>query len=130
MAEINQFGLSTLQQWGDGKGWFAYSGLVTASTNAKPVILVNNTGQRDSLVTIQFGGAVETSDLNAGTASNVQVYLGGDIIYQNKISSIDGGNPFNMEVTLFVPKNSTFRIDVTDIDTTGKHTTVVRAHYV
>ena len=130
MAEINQFGLSTLQQWGDGKGWFSYSGLVTASTNAKPVILINNTGQRDSLVTIQFAGAVSSADLNAGTASNVEVYLGGDIVYQNKIQSIDGGNPFNMEVTMFVPKNSTFRIDVPDIDTTGKHTTVVRAHYV
>ena len=130
MAELNQFGLSTLQQWGDGKGWFSYSGLVTASTNAKPVILINNTGQRDSLVTIQFAGAVSSADLNAGTASNVEVYLGGDIVYQNKIQSIDGGNPFNMEVTMFVPKNSTFRIDVTDIDTTGKHTTVVRAHYV
>ena len=130
MAEINQFGLSTLQQWGDGTGWFSYSRLVTASTNAKPVILINNTGQRDSLVTIQFAGAVSSADLNAGTASNVEVYLGGDIVYQNKIQSIDGGNPFNMEVTMFVPKNSTFRIDVTDIDTTGKHTTVVRAHYV
>ena len=130
MAEINQFGLSTLQQWGDGKGWFAYSGLVTASTNPKPVILVNNTGQRDSLVTIQFSGSVSVADLNAGPVSNVQLHLGGDIIYQNKISSIDGGNAFNMEVTLFVPKNSTFRIDVTDIDTTGKHTTVARAHYV
>ena len=130
MAEINQFGLSTLQQWGDGKGWFSYSGLVTASTNAKPVILINNTGQRDSLVTIQFAGSVSVADLNAGTNSNVQIYLGGDIIYQNKIQSLDMGNPFNMEVTLFVPKNSTFRVDVTDIDGTGKHTTVVRAHYV
>ena len=130
MAEINQFGLSTLQQWGDGKGWYSYSGLVSGSTIAQPVILLNNTGQRDSLVTIQFAGAVSSADLNAGTASNVEVYLGGDIVYQNKIQSIDGGNPFNMEVTMFVPKNSTFRIDVTDIDTTGKHTTVVRAHYV
>jgi len=130
MAELNTFGLSTQQQWGDGKGWFSYSGLVDASTNAKPVILVNNTGQRDSLVTIQFAGSVSVADLNAGTNSNVQIYLGGDIIYQNKIQSLDMGNPFNMEVTLFVPKNSTFRVDVTDIDTTGKHTTVVRAHYV
>ena len=94
------------------------------------MILINNTGQRDSLVTIQFAGAVSSADLNAGTASNVEVYLGGDIVYQNKIQSIDGGNPFNMEVTMFVPKNSTFRIDVTDIDTTGKHSTIVRAHYV
>jgi hypothetical protein len=130
MAEINQFGLSTLQQWGDGKGWFAYSGRVDSDTNAKPVILVNNTGQRDSLVTIQFAGAVALGDLNAGTASNVQIYLGEDIVYQNKVQTIDMGNSFNMEVTLFVPKNSTFRIDVTDADDTGKHTTVVRAHYV
>lgn len=130
MAEINTFGLSTQQQWGDGKGWYAYSGLVDASTNAKPVILVNNTGQRDSLVTVQFGGSVSVADLNAGTASVVQVYLGDDIVYQNKIQSIDGGNAFNFEATMFVPKNSTFRIDVTDIDTTGKHTTIVRAHYV
>ena len=74
--------------------------------------------------------AVEVADLNAGSNSNVQIYLGGDIIYQNKIQTLDMGNPFNMEVTLFVPKNSTFQIDVTDTDTTGKHTTVVRAHYV
>lgn len=130
MAELNTFGLSTQQLWGDGRGWFAYSGLVDADTNAKPVILVNNTGQRDSLVTVQFAGAVEVSDLNAGSNSNVQIHLGDDIIYQNKIQTLDMGNPFNMEVTLFVPKNSTFRVDVTDIDGTGKHTTVVRAHYV
>ena len=50
------------------------------ATNNKPVILVNNTGQRDSLVTIQFSGSVSVADLNAGTVSNVQIYLGGDII--------------------------------------------------
>jgi hypothetical protein len=60
----------------------------------------------------------------------VQIIIGGEILYQNKLSSIDGGNPFNLEFSLFVPKNSTFRIDVTDIDTTGKHTTMVRAMYL
>ena len=131
MAEANQFGLSSLNQLDTGVGWYSFSGLVTASTNAKPVILINNTGQRDSMITVTFGGAVVTGgDLNAGTASNVEVILGGLTIYQNKLQSIDMGNPFNFEVSLFIPRNSTLRVDVTDADTTGKHTTMIRGYYV
>ena len=130
MAEANQFGLSTLTQLADGRGWYAYSGQISSTTNAKPVILVQNTGQMDAVVTITFGGAVATADLNAGTVSNIQVVIGGEILYQNKLSSIDGGNPNNLEFSLFLPKNSTFRINVTDSDTTGKHTTMVRAMYL
>ena len=131
MAEANQFGLSSLNQLDTGVGWYSFSGLVTASTNAKPVILINNTGQRDSMITVTFGGAVVTGgDLNAGTASNVEIILGGLTIYQNKLQSIDMGNPFNFEVSLFIPRNSTLRIDVTDADTTGKHTTMIRGYYV
>jgi hypothetical protein len=131
MAEANQFGLSSLNQLDTGIGWYSFSGIVDASTNAKPVILINNTGQRDSMITVTFGGAVVTGgDLNAGTASNVEIILGGLVIYQNKIQSIDMGNPFNFEVSLFIPRNSTLRIDVTDLDTTGKHTTMIRAYYV
>ena len=131
MAEANQFGLSSLNQLDTGVGWYSFSGLVTASTNAKPVILINNTGQRDSMITVTFGGAVVTGgDLNAGTASTVEVILGGETIYQNKLQSIDMGNPFNFEVSLFIPRNSTLRIDVTDADTTGKHTTMIRGYYV
>jgi len=107
MAEANQFGLSSLNQLDTGIGWYSFSGLVTASTNAKPVILINNTGQRDSMITVTFGGAVVTGgDLNAGTASNVEVILGGLTIYQNKLQSIDMGNPFNFEVSLFIPMGS------------------------
>ena len=130
MAEANQFGLSTLTQLSDGRGWYAYSGLISSSTNSKPVILVQNTGQRDAVVTVTFGGSVETSDLNAGSVSNIEIIIGGEVLYQNKCNSIDAGNPFNLEVSLFLPKNSTFRIDVTDADTTGKHTTMCRAMYL
>ena len=131
MAEANTFGLSGLNQLATGIGWFSFSGLVSASTNAKPVILINNTGQRDSMITITFGGAVVTGgDLNAGTVSNIEVILGGETIYQNKIQTLDMGNPFNFECSLFIPRNSTLRIDVTDADTTGKHTTMIRAYYV
>jgi len=131
MAEANQFGLSGLNQLSTGIGWYSFSGLVASSTNAKPVILINNTGQRDSMITLTFGGAVVTGgDLNAGTASNVQILLGGLCIYQNKLQTVDMGNPFMFEASLFIPRNSTLRVDVTDADTTGKHTTMIRAYYV
>jgi len=131
MAEANQFGLSGLNQLSTGIGWFSFSGFVTSSTNRKPVILINNTGQRDSMITVTFGGAVITGgDLNAGTSSNIEVVLGGDTIYQNKLNSIDMGNPFNFEASLFIPRNSTLIIYVTDADTTGQHTTMIRGYYV
>jgi len=131
MAESNQFGLSGLNQLSTGIGWFSFSGFVTSSTNRKPVILINNTGQRDSMITLTFGGAVVTGgDLNVGTTSNIEVVLGGETIYQNKINSVDMGNPFNFEASLFIPRNSTLIIYVTDTDTTGKHTSMIRAYYV
>ena len=131
MAEANQFGLSYLNQLDTGIGWYSFSGFVTSSTNRKPVILINNTGQRDSMITLTFGGAVVTGgDLNAGTSSNIEVVLGGETIYQNKLNSIDMGNPFNFEASLFIPRNSTLIIYVTDADTTGQHTTMIRGYYV
>ena len=131
MAESNQFGLSGLNQLDTGIGWFSFSGFVSSSTNRKPVILINNTGQRDSMITVTFGGAVVTGgDLNAGTASNVELVLGGETIYQNKIQTLDMGNPFNFEASLFIPRNSTLIIYVTDADTTGQHTTMIRGYYV
>ena len=130
MAEANLFGLSGLNQLDTGIGWYSFSGLVDSSTNAKPVILIQNTGQRDSMITVSFAGAVAKSDLNAGAVSVLDLILGGETVYQNKIQSLDAGNPFNCEFSLFIPRNSTLRIDVTDGDTTGKHTTMIRAYYV
>jgi len=130
MAEANLFSLSGLNQLSTGVGWYSFSGLIAASTNAKPVVLINNTGQRDSMITVTFAGSVELSDLNAGSASVIALVLGGLTIYQNKIQTIDQGNPFAVEFSLFIPKNSDLVIYVTDLDTTGKHTTMVRAYYV
>jgi hypothetical protein len=79
---------------------------------------------------VTFNGSVALADLNAGSNSVCHIILGGEIICQNKIQTLDAGNPYMFEVSLFVPKNSTFRIDITDADTTGKTTTMVRAYYV
>ena len=130
MAEANLFALSGKNQLHTGIGWYSFSGLVSCTTNAKPVVNIVNTGQRDSMITVTFNGSVELSDLNAGSNSVCAILLGGETIVQNKIQTLDAGNPYMFEVSLFVPKNSTFRIDVTVADTTGKTTTLVRAYYV
>tara|TARA_Y100000310_G_scaffold339865_1_gene433897 strand:+ start:1315 stop:1707 length:393 start_codon:yes stop_codon:yes gene_type:complete len=130
MAEANLFALSGKNQLHTGIGWFSYSGLVSCTTNAKPVINVVNTGQRDSMITVTFSGSVELSDLNAGSNSCLAILLGGETIVQNKIQTLDAGNPYMFEVSLFVPRNSSLLINVTDADTTGKTTTILRAYYV
>jgi len=130
MAEANSFSLSGLNQLSTGVGWYSFSGLIACSTNAKPVIMINNTGQRDCMITVTFNGSVELSDLNAGSASVVAVLLGGETIVQNKVQTLDAGNPYSVEFSLFVPRNSTLQVYVTDLDTTGKTTTMIRAYYV
>ena len=130
MAEANTFSLSGLNQLSTGIGWYSFSGLIACTTNAKPVILVNNTGQRDAMITLTFNGSVALADLNAGSNSVVHIILGGEIVVQNKIQTLDAGNPYMFECSLFIPRNSTLRVDVTDADTTGKTTTMIRAYYV
>jgi len=130
MAEANTFELSGLNQLHTGIGWYSFSGLIDCTTNAKPVIMVNNTGQRDCMITLTFNGSVELSDLNAGSNSVVAILLGGETIVQNKIQTLDAGNPYMFECSLFIPRNSSLLVNVTDADTTGKTTTMVRAYYV
>jgi len=131
MAEANLFSLSGLNQLSTGIGWYSYSGLVGASTNAKPVILINNTGQRDSMITVTFGGAVSLANLLTGNDSVIALLLGGLTIFQNKVQTLPATGPWaNTEFSLFIPKNSTLLINVTDATTVGKHTTMVRAYYV
>jgi len=138
MAEPNLFSLSGLNQLSTGIGWYSFSGLIQTDTNAKPVILINNTGQRDSMITVTFAGAVNLADLTTGNDSVIALLLGGVTIYQNKVQTLPvsgaTGLPLgiwaNTEFSLFIPRNSTLLINVTDTTTVGKHTTMVRAYYV
>jgi len=138
MAEPNLFSLSGLNQLSTGIGWYSFSGLIAASTNVKPVILINNTGQRDSMITVSFAGAVNLADLTTGNDSVVALLLGGVTIFQNKVQTLPvsgaTGLPLgpwaNTEFSLFIPRNSTLLINVTDTTTVGKHTTMVRGYYV
>ena len=130
MAITNQFGLSSQQILKSNRGYWAASGQIDASTNAKPVILITNIGQRDSIATVTFGGSVEDSDLTAGTYSKVECIVDVDIVYQVKVNSLDGMNPYFTEFSIFVPARTSLRIDITDADTTGKHTTLLRGYWL
>jgi len=131
MAITNEFGLSVKQDLRVTKrGYWAASGKVASSTNAKPVIIINNVGQRDSIVTVTFGGAVTVADLNAGSNSYLELYVNDTVLFGVKVQTLDMGNPFMAEFSLFVPANSSIRVDVTDLDTTGDHTTMVRGYYL
>jgi len=118
MAEPNLFSLSGLNQLSTGIGWYSFSGLITASTNVKPVILINNTGQRDSMITVTCAGAVNLADLTTGNDSVIALVLGGVTIFQNKIQTLPATGPWaNTEFSLFIPRNSTLLINVTDTTT-------------
>ena len=131
MAITNEFGLSVKQDLRVTKrGYWAASGKVGSSTNAKPVIIINNVGQRDSIVTVTFGGAATVADLNAGNASYLELYVNDSVLYAVKVQTLDMGNPFMAEFSLFVPANSNMRIDITDLNTTGDHTTMIRGYYL
>jgi hypothetical protein len=130
MAITNNFGLSSQQVLKSNKGYWAASGQVDASTNNKPVILIENIGQRDSVATVTFSGSIAAADLAAGNTSKVECIIDGDILYQVKVNSLDGFNPYFTEFTIFVPARTSFRIDITDSDTTGKHTTILRGYYL
>jgi len=138
MAEANLFSLSGLNQLHTGIGWYSFSGLIDATTNAKPVINIRNTGQRDAMITVSFAGSVNLADLTTGNDSVIALLVGGVTLYQNKVQttpvSATTGLPVgpwaNTEFSLFIPRNSTLLINVTDTTTVGKHTTMIRAYYV
>jgi len=138
MAEANLFSLSGLNQLHTGIGWYSFSGLVDATTNAKPVINIRNTGQRDAMITVSFAGAVNLADLTTGNDSVIALLVGGVTLFQNKVQTLPvsgaTGLPLgpwaNTEFSLFIPRNSTLLVNVTDTTTVGKHTTMIRAYYV
>jgi hypothetical protein len=83
------------------------------------------------MITVTCAGAVNLADLTTGNDSVIALLLGGVTIFQNKIQTLPATGPWaNTEFSLFVPRNSTLLINVTDTTTVGKHTTMVRAYYV
>jgi len=72
--------------------------------------------------------------LAASSRSNFAIILNDVTILNLKINGSTGGSvnlsPMFATVSVFVPRNSAIRVDVTDSDTTGSTTTMLRGYYL
>jgi hypothetical protein len=121
--------ISTSRELESGAGFYGYSSQVACSTNNKTVILIQDSGYRDTVVEIFVSGSSVSADLAAGSISLFEVYLNDQVIYTMRINSLEQ-SPKNANCQLFIPRNSQLRIDQTDADTTGSCTTMLRGYYL
>jgi hypothetical protein len=121
--------ISTSNELESGAGFYGYSGQVDCSTNNKTVILIQDSGYRDTVVEIFVAGSSVSADLAAGSISLFEVYLNDQVVYTMRLNSIEQA-PRNAQCQLFIPRNSQLRIDQTDADTTGKCQTMLRGYYL
>ena len=126
--------ISAVQTLESGAGVYAFSGPVACTTSAKSVILQQDSNYRDCLYEFTFSGSIDAADLAASSRSNFAIILNDITILNLKINGSTGGSvnlsPMNATVSVFVPRNSAIRVDVTDGDTTGSTTTMLRGYYL
>tara|TARA_Y100000310_G_C20245001_1_gene606391 strand:- start:230 stop:640 length:411 start_codon:yes stop_codon:yes gene_type:complete len=124
--------ISASQELESGAGFYAFSGAVACSTNNKSVIIITNSGYRDTLMEITVSGSTTLADLTTGSISAFTTYLNDDIINTVRLCSFDPNinNPSFATFSFFVPRHSVVRIDQQDSDTTGSCTTMLRGYYM
>jgi len=124
--------ISSSSELESGAGFYGFSGAVGCSTNNKGVIIIQNSGYRDTLMEITVSGSTSLADLSVGSTSAFTTYLNDDIIYTVRIMTFDPNiaNPSTATFSFFVPRHSSVRIDQQDSDTTGSCTTMLRGYYM
>ena len=124
--------ISTSSELESGAGFYGFSGAVACTTNNKTVILIQNTGYRDTLLEITVSGSTTLADLTTGSISSFTTYLNDEIIQTTRIATFDPNinNPSIATFSFFAPRNSVVRIDQQDSDATGSCTTMLRGYYM
>jgi len=121
--------VSALQTLESNAGVYAYSGAVACTTSSKSVVLIQDSGYRDSLYEFTFSGSYVAADLAASSRSNFAIILNDTTILNLRINAIEL-SPTYATVQLFIPRNSSLRVDQTDLDTTGTCTTMLRGYFL
>ena len=124
--------ISSITELESGAGFYGFSGAVACSTNNKGVIVIQNTGYRDTLLEITVSGSTTLADLTTGSISSFTTYLNDVAIQTTRIATFDPNinNPSIATFSFFAPRNSVVRIDQQDSDTTGSCTTMLRGYYM
>jgi len=112
-----------------GDKWYSYSGEIFGDVSAPAtisMILIPNTGLRDSLVQLQtfFGLPISTS---AANQLGIQIKLNDTVVVnqQGRQSTLDGVYD---AYTLFVPRQS--KLEVISINTSGNNTQIRGANII
>jgi hypothetical protein len=121
--------ISTQRELESGAGFYGFSASVSCDTNEKTVILIQDSGYRDTNIQVYFGGSVLISDPAAGSISIFQIKLNDQVVWQTKLNTVDQA-PRQSDCMLFIPRNSSVQITQTDADTTGSCTTMLRGFYL
>ena len=124
--------ISSITELESGAGFYGFSGAVACSTNNKGVIVIQNTGYRDTLLEITVSGSTTLADLTTGSISSFTTYLNDVAIQTTRIATFDPNinNPSIATFCFFAPRNSVVRIDQQDSDATGSCTTMLRGYYM
>ena len=124
--------ISSITELESGAGFYGFSGAVACSTNNKGVIVIQNTGYRDTLLEITVSGSTTLADLTTGSISSFTTYLNDVAIQTTRIATFDPNinNPSIAIFSFLAPRNSVVRIDQQDSDTTGSCTTMLRGYYM
>jgi hypothetical protein len=124
--------ISTSSELESGAGFYGFSGSVACSTNTKVVILIQNTGYRDTLLEVTCTGSTDTADVTTGSISNFETRLDDQIIFNTRIMTADPTvlNPDIRTFSFFAPRHSEVKIIQLDSDTTGSCTTMIRGYYM
>ncbi len=121
--------ISTSKELESGAGYYGLSGLVPCDTNEKIVILIKDTGYRDTNIQVFFGGAIDNDDLATGNISIFQIFLNDQVVWQSRLNTQELA-PKQSDCMLFIPRNSNLRITQKDADTVGSCTTMLRGFYL
>ena len=121
--------ISTSKELESGAGYYGLSSMVACDTNEKTVILIKDSGYRDTNIQVFFGGSIVLADPAAGSISIFQIKLNEQVVWQTKLNTVDQA-PRQSDCMLFIPRNSNLQITQTDADTTGSCTTMLRGFYL
>ena len=107
-----------------GDKWYSYSGEIFGDVSVPTsisMILIPNTGLRDSLVYVQpFYGIVASG--TTGTQLGIEIKLDDTTIYKAQCGRSTDFNQVDNNIQLFIPRQS--KIEIISLNTSGNNTQI------
>ena len=115
----------SLIQTTNGKRFYVYSGLVAVAVAETTVLNINNIGERDIKLHLEFGND-ETSDQDAVS----YIYSNGILIYKNYGFLRTRYATDTQDLTFILPANTSFKVSIENITSTCNWTITGYGRYL